>query len=132
MTYQSQHILDRFMAGDLSPQERLEAIWPAQPDTSLMLVACAPHHYSASAVAKGVEDCDVQLKGLSVTAMRTLDGWPVVALSVESRTVEGIERSLARYGFQTLFALTPDGGADDPQRLRAMERINELIHYLEI
>lgn len=119
------------MAGELTPAERLEAIWPQQPESSLMLISCAPEHYSASAIAKGVEDCNVQLTGLSVSAMRTRNGWPVVAVAVNSRTVEGIERSLARYGYQTIFALS-SADAAEPERQRAMERINELIHYLEI
>ena len=80
MNYQQHDILKQFISGSLSRPEQLEAIWPQQPEASFLLVACAPEDYSASAIAKAVEDCDAQLLGLSVTGMRDAAGRPVAAL----------------------------------------------------
>lgn len=117
------------MSGDLSRQEELEALWPERQDSSRLLVACAPRDYSASAIAKAVEDCDAQLEGLSVTGMRDAAGRLVIALAAGSASPEGITRSLERYGYEVILAT----GQHTPQELaRNRERLSELMHYLEM
>ena len=122
-------ILSKFICGDLGRLEQFEALYPVGDDVSQMLVAVTPGNYSASAIAKAVEDCDVQLLGLSVTAMYTSDGRPLVALRIGAASTDGVERSLARYGYEVIHARPAD---DEATRNRAMERANELLHILEI
>lgn len=117
------------MEENLSPAARLEALFPENPDSSLLLVACHPADYSASAMAKAVEDCDIQLLGLAVTAMRHPDGRIVVALRVGARSAAGAARSLERYGYEVFFTRSPRGDAGLQE---AIDRANELLHYLEI
>ncbi len=117
------------MSGALSHPEELEALWPLRSDSSQLLVACAPRDYSASAIAKAVEDCDAQLEGLSVTGMRDAAGRLVVALEVGSASPDGVARSLERYGYEVIHAT----GQYTPQEVtRNRERLNELLHYLEM
>ena len=122
-------ILEKFLTGELSGDERFLALNPSKPDTSELLLTCAPSDYSASAIAKAVEDCDAQLLGLSVSDMRDERGWPVIAICVNRRATDGIERSLSRYGYETIMASAPP---DSEERIRARDRVNELLHYLEI
>ncbi len=129
MTHQAPETLQRYISGRLSPQERLEAIFPDTEECCELLVACPPGDYSASSLARGVEDCDARLLTLSVTGMRDADGRPVVMLRANTRAPEGIARSLARYGYDVLFAR---GSSPSAERTEAIARVNELLHYLEI
>lgn len=129
MNYQQHDILKQFISGSLSRPEQLEAIWPQQPEASSLLVACAPEDYSASAIAKAVEDCDAQLLGLSVTGMRDAAGRPVAALTVSAATADGVARSLGRYGYEVIHSVS---AAPSPLLSRDIARVNELIHYLEM
>lgn len=125
----SRHILHDYMEETLSPSAKLEALFPDSPESSTMLVACHPADYSASVMAKAVEDCDIQLLGLTVTSMRHPDGRIVVALRVGARSASSAARSLERYGYEVIFSRSPrpDAGIQE-----AIDRANELLHYLEL
>ena len=122
-------MLRRYIASELSPAETAEAVMPAHTDCSRLLVACRPGDYSASMLAKAVEDCVVQPRVLSVTGMRTDDGRLVVALTVNARSASGVIRSIERYGYEVIHSLSCEMSIEHRE---AMERVNELIHYLEI
>lgn len=122
-------MLSRYMNSELTRAEIAEAVMPAHTDCSRLLVACRPGDYSASIMAKAVEDCDVQLLMLSVTGMRTDNGRLVVALTVNARCSSGVTRSLERYGYEVIHALSCDA---EIEHRKAVDRVNELIHYLEI
>lgn len=122
--------LQKYIDGSLSQHERAHAFAPPlPPEASELLLSCHPADYSASAIARAVEDCDAQLLGLSVTGMRNDDGLPIIALRINVRDASGVARSLRRYGYEPIFTAS---STDSATRLRAQERINELIHYLEI
>ena len=108
---------------------KLEALFPANPESSELLLACHPGDYSGSVIAKAVEDCDIQLLGLAVTGMRHPDGRVIVALRVGARSTQGVERSVERYGYEVIFSRSRH---NDAERLEAMERAQELLHYLDI
>ena len=123
--------LQKYISGELSPQERSEALMPPlqMQEASELLMSCRPADYSASAIARAVEDCDAQLLGLNITAMRDASGNPVVALRVNVRDTSGVVRSLERYGSNTILA---GSAPDSAMRRRAQDRARELIHYLEM
>lgn len=122
--------LRKYVAGALSPSEKAQAVTPPLPEeASELLMSCHPGDYSASAIARAVEDCDAQLLGLSVTAMRDPGGLPVIALRVNVRDASGVARSLRRYGYDPFFV---GSAPDSTMRRRAQDRANELIHYLEM
>ena len=122
-------MLQRYINGELSPQERMQAILPDADDSCELLVACPPGDYSASALSRGVEDCDARVLAMSVTSMRDAEGRPVVMLRANTRTPEGIARSLARYGYEVIHTA---GGISPHEHNRAIARVNELLHYLEM
>lgn len=122
--------LQKYIAGSLSQHEKAEALTPPLPqEASELLLSCPPADYSASSIARAVEDCDAQLLGLSVTGMRDDEGLPVIALRVNVRDASGVARSLRRYGYDPFFV---GSAPDSAMRRRAQERANELIHYLEM
>lgn len=129
MTLRDNDMLQRYIHGELSPQERIQAILPDADDSCELLVACPPGDYSASALSRGVEDCDARVLAMAVTSMTDAAGRPVVMIRANTRTPEGIARSLARYGYEVLHTI---GGISPHEQTRAMARVNELLHYLEI
>lgn len=122
-------ILTKFMAGRLSRLERLEALLDPDNGAAELLVAVDPGDYSASGIARAVEDCDSQLLALSVTPMRDALGRLVVMVRVDSAAGPAVSRSLERYGYETIHTRFP---GDDAARLRAMDRANELLRYLTV
>ncbi|MDE6283286.1 MAG: hypothetical protein K2L97_04770 [Muribaculaceae bacterium] len=122
--------LSDFIAGTLSNHEKALAMMPPLTgEASELLLSCRPDDYSASAIARAIEDCDARLLALTVTDMRDDAGLPVIALRVNVRDASGVARSLRRYGYDPFYVgLAPDSA----DTARARERINELIHYLEL
>ena len=109
--------LQKYIAGSLSHREKAETLTPPLPqEASELLLSCPPADYSASSIARAVEDCDAQLLALSVTGMRDPEGLPVIALRVNVRDASFFVGS------------QPDSAT----RRRAQDRVNELIHYLEM
>ena len=74
-------------------------------DASHMLVACRRDDYSASRMARAVEDADAHVLNLNVTALHPEGAGPdmvLVALRVGRRDAAAVARSLARYGYETV------------------------------
>lgn len=90
---------DRFL-NDTLPILTLRRLFPANPDSSTLLVICGRHDYSASIIARAVEDCDAHLLNLNILA-DTPDAESVaVAIRVGLRHAPSVIRSLARYGYE--------------------------------
>lgn len=114
-----------------------EYFFPAAGDSSRLLVGCRREDYSASRLARAVEDCDAHVLNLNITSMgeaATADGaaeYPVIVdLRVSHRNADSIRRSLERYGYTVLDALTADDSESADSLSR--ERIDQLIRFLEI
>ena len=118
-----------------------EQLFPPVAESSRLLVGCSREDYSASRIARAVEDCNAHLLNLNVTSFGerkdygelsdggVADGkFQVVCdLRVNHRSAAGVGRSLERYGYTVLGT----SSADEPDDITA-SRINELIRYLEI
>lgn len=107
-------------------------LFPDVSESSRLLVGCAAADYSASRIARAVEDCDAHLLNLNVTAMGADSveaAFPVLFdLRVSHRSTAGVCRSLERYGYTVLDVQEDaDGDADT-----ARARVNEFLRYLEI
>ena len=50
------------------PASTLERLFPPVRESSMLMVACRRGDYSASRIARAVEDCDAHLLNLNVTA----------------------------------------------------------------
>ncbi len=103
-------------------------LFPAVGDECRMLIGCRRANYSASEIARAVEDCDAQLLNLNVTSLAAEEADLVVALRVNHLNAGSIARSLDRYGYQVLDIASSSTLDDDRLRLRAAE----LLRYLEM
>lgn len=107
----------------------MERRFPFNHDSSEITIECSRVDYSASAIARAVEDCNAHLLNLNVTSQEasTADA-VVVDLRVSHRSSEAVARSLERYGFMVT-SMASD--ADDPLAAKARAHALELLHYLE-
>lgn len=116
--------------------EAYRVAYPAGGDWSVLRAGCSRADYSASRVARAVEDCDAHLLNLNVLSFGESyradddgdDDWDVVfELRANLRNAPGIARSLERYGFTVLSAgSSDDSSAGDTDR----ERLEALMRYL--
>ncbi len=114
-------------------------LFPYVPDSSRLLVGCRREDYSASRIARAVEDCDAHLLNLNVTSFGGPDGFasddmsdakfPVVFdLRVSHRSAAGITRSLERYGYTVIDTRSADDADSDATRWS----LEHLFRYLEV
>lgn len=116
-------------------------LFPEVAESSRLLVGCRREDYSASRIARAVEDCNAHLLNLNVTSFGEkadydIDGadyaadpkFPVLFdLRVNHRNADSVTRSLERYGYTVIDAES----ADEPDDTTA-RRIDDLFRYLEI
>ena len=98
----------------------LGRLFPYTPDSSSLTVECPASDYSASSIARAVEDCNAHLLNLNVTS--------VVDLRVNHRNADAVSRSLERYGFMVTSKDSPLTPLEEKARGNALE----LLHYLEM
>lgn len=108
-------------------------LFPAVADWSALVVECEWIDYSASRVARAVEDCDAHLLNLNVTSANSLPDRTIVEIRTDHRNPESIARSLERYGYRVT-AMTSSASDDDADTSAdtARRRLGELLRYLEI
>lgn len=107
-------------------------------DGSIVEIAVRPSDYSASVIARAIEDVDAHLINLNVMSRRTEHDELLVHLRIDRRAAHAAARSLERYGLRVVSVsegqsddADDDGGrgdSDDTTR----ERINELLRMLEV
>ena len=105
-------------------------LFPAVGESSRLLVGCRREDYSASRIARAVEDCDAHLLNLNVTSFDGNEGkFPVVFdLRVSHRSPDGVGRSLERYGYTVL----DTKGAAETDESTARRRVDEFLRLLEV
>lgn len=107
----------------------MERIFPGNEESSVLTIECNRMDYSASAIAKAVEDCNAHLLNLNVTSQPAKDNDSVVVdLRISHRNAESVARSLERYGFAVT---SREFNQDDFATLKARANALELLHYLE-
>lgn len=110
-----------------SPAARLDRLFPSIEESSTLLLACRRGDYSASRIARAVEDCDAHLLNLNVTSdSEDLDNRIVAELRVSHRNPESVSRSLERYGYEVIDCCGAPLADDSLMR----SRYDELMHYL--
>ena len=120
----------RFEGGDTA---RLWHLMPPRQEASVITVVCRPSEFSASSLARAVEDSDAHLLNLNVTGETRADGRMTIELRTSLRHADATARSLERYGYEVVSARSFPGGAfgdelDETMRSRAAE----LLHILEL
>ncbi|MDE6278878.1 MAG: hypothetical protein K2M05_02795 [Paramuribaculum sp.] len=115
----------------VTPDKSLDSrLFPYREDSSELTVRCMRAQYSASLIARAVEDADAHLLNLNVTSDVTDNpGEIVVELRVSHRHPMSVARSLERYGFEVV---TFKPGNEDPLAATAIERLGELMSYLKV
>lgn len=107
-----------------------DILFPHLADASSLVIACGQQDYSASVIARAVEDCDAHLVNLNVLADRTPYGGVKVALRIDHRNASAVARSLQRFGYEVMEVESPE--AYDPGAEQSRDRANELLRYLEV
>ena len=111
----------------LEAAARLERLFPESGDSSVLTLSCHRSDYSASKIARAVEDTDAHLLNLNLTSETEAEGARVkVEVRVNRRNPEAVIRSLERYGFEVLTVTRKAEGDDSTIR----SRYEELMHYL--
>lgn len=103
-------------------------LYPPVEESSRLLIGCRRSDYSASRISHAIEDCDAQVLNLNITSMNDAAAEIVIDLRVNLRNTASISRSLARYGYEVIGVIGANGSDDTLMR----DRVNELLHYLEI
>lgn len=104
-------------------------LFPANGEASELTIECERNHFSASAIARAVEDCDAHLLNMNVTsASGSTPTSVVVDLRVSHRNTASVARSLERYGFTVTGA---DNDSEDPLTVLARRRALELLQYID-
>lgn len=109
---------------------QIDELYPAPEGSSRLLIGCRRSDYSASRIARAVEDCDAHLLNLNTQTDPSGDFDLLVNLRVNRRSGAAVGRSLERYGYEVISFETSDDSKADDSRLR--ERIDELLRYLDV
>lgn len=117
------------MTAKVSKIYTLEELFPVTGEESSLLIACRRHDYSASRIARAVEDCDAQLINLNVLGVEMEGVELVVQLRIDRRHSTDVARSLARYGFEILNWSDPQ---EELHNEVLSERIDHLFRYLDM
>lgn len=105
---------------------------PPQPESSVLTVACHPDHYSASQLARAVEDSDAHLINLNVTDVRLDDGRITIELRTNRRHAGATARSLERYGYEVLNDIADSSDPSDILEADLRRRAAEILHIINL
>ena len=116
------------MGYNMSAHHAPELLFAPVQDSCELTVEIDRSDYSASAIARAVEDADAHLLNLNVSALRpSEDGCVVIELRVSHRNAGAVSRSLERYGYR----VTDIREGYDLEADTAMRRYAELMSRLE-
>ena len=107
---------------------QVDDLYPAIEGASHLLIGCRRTDYSASRIARAVEDSDAHLLNLNLMLDESGVYDLLVDIRVNRRSGESVARSLARYGFDVLNFTPGEDEADSTLR----ERVEELLRYLNV
>ncbi|MCM1109819.1 MAG: hypothetical protein NC336_01275 [Clostridium sp.] len=117
----------------LSIRHAPERCFPPQREWSELTLRCPRTDFSASLIARAVEDCDAHLLNMNVTSIEPESYGDVsVDIRVNVRNGYGVARSLERYGFE-VDQIVGDGDAgSEPLTDTMRDRIDLLLKNLEL
>lgn len=105
-----------------------EHLFPPQPESCELTIVCPRSDYSASLIAKAVENADAHLLNLNVTSAKAPEGCVAVDLRISHRNAGSAARSLERYGM----TVTAVYGGFDAEAELSRRRIDELLKHLQV
>ena len=86
-------------------------MFPPNHESCWVKVLCGRTDYSASRLARAVEDCDAHLLNLNILATSPSADMVAVLLRVGMRHGQSVVRSLARYGYDSEVITDAEGKA---------------------
>lgn len=104
----------------------LSTLLPDMPETSVIEISCTPRDYSASAIARAVEDADANL--LTLMSRPAPHDMLDVSLRIDHADPGAAVHSLERYGYSIRSA----HGQQYSDLELTQERISALQHFLNI
>lgn len=110
----------------MDAESQAKIVEAAMRGTSVIVVTCDRTNYSASRIARAVEDCDVHILSLAMTPDSVGYDTITVELRVDTPSATNVVRSIERYGYEVTYVDTPVAGndpIDDAARLRALEAL---------
>ncbi len=113
---------------DFSLPATIERLFPPVSGASTLLVACRREDYSASRLARAVEDADAHLLNLNVTSDIAAVDEVVTEIRIDHRSPLAVVRSLERYGYRIIGI---DGETDDFDESNRRS-VDEFLRYLDI
>lgn len=105
-----------------------EFLFPAVDESVELSVECRPDQFSASQLARAIEDCDAHLLNMNVTSKRSDDGMITVMLRAGIRNVALAISSLERYGYRVAYVHESDVVGD----VALSERINDMLRRMNV
>lgn len=107
---------------------------PPREESTVLTVVCHPSDFSASTLARAVEDSNAHLVNMNVTGTVRDDGRMTIELRTSLRHSDPTIRSLARYGFETVSSRSfPEpADAESPMDENLRSRAAELLHILNL
>lgn len=122
--------VDNFLPAEvLGNNSDTAMLMPPLPESSRLVVACYPANFSASVLARAIEDTNAHLVNMNVTARRLDDGRLTVELRTNQRNCSAAARSLERYGYEVIAV---DGAESSETESHLRDRAAELLHILEL
>lgn len=118
------------MALTLGESPDAARLYPPRLESSRLLAMCLPVDYSASRIARAVEDADAQLLNLNITSDTLgMENRVVFELRVDHRSPMAVARSLERYGYEVADVMGVGGESLDGC---LSDRVANLIRLLEV
>ena len=103
----------------------IDELYPAIEGSSHLLIGCRKSDFSASRIAKAVEDCDAHMLNLNV--MRDESMHYDLLADIRINRISG--EAVARYGFYVISFST---GSSDSTDSSLQRRVDELLHYINL
>lgn len=107
----------------------IDELYPALEGSSHLLIGCRKSDFSASRIAKAVEDCDAHMLNLNVMRDESMHYDLLADIRINRISGEAVARSLERYGFDVISFST---GSSDSTDSSLQRRVDELLHYINL
>ncbi|MDE6651828.1 MAG: hypothetical protein K2K08_05415 [Paramuribaculum sp.] len=116
---------------DVDTKHHPSRLFPHCEESGELSVRCFRSDFSASRIARAVEDVDAHILNMNVTSEVTPLGEVIVDLRVSHRNVTAVAHSLERYGYEVHHIGSETTGNDAENEVTA-SRIAELMVHLKV
>lgn len=103
-------------------------MFPTVEESVELSMECEAGEFSASRIARAIEDCDAHLLNMNVTSKKGDGGVMTVMLRAGMRNVALAISSLERYGYRVVEVYGSDSNGDST----LSERINDMLRRMNV